>query len=110
MGESIVREQGKQLRIPFPESPEEIIVGPRHLTKYEKSRIIGARALQLSMGAPVLIESEELDPIIIAEQELSNNLLPLTIRRYLPDGRFQDIPLRILPKSPYPLAEENNQT
>jgi DNA-directed RNA polymerase subunit K/omega len=95
--------------IPFPESPEEIKVGPKHLTKYEKSRIIGARALQLSMGAPVLVESEELDPIIIAEQELEANLLPLTIRRYLPDERFQDIPLTLLLRSPYPLANENNQ-
>lgn len=103
------REQHKQLRIPFPDSPDEIIAGPRHLTKYEKSRIIGARALQLSMGAPILVDSEDvIDPIMIAEQELSNNVLPLTIRRYLPDGRFQDIPLKILPRHPYPLATEND--
>ena len=102
-------EQRKELPIPFPASPEEITVGPGHLTKYEKSRIIGARALQLSMGAPVLVESEELDPIIIAERELLGNLLPLTIRRYLPDGRFQDIPLRILPRSPFLLEKENDQ-
>ncbi|MFX1466315.1 MAG: DNA-directed RNA polymerase subunit K [Promethearchaeota archaeon] len=104
-------EQRRQLRIPFPKSPEEIKVGPGHLTKYEKSRIIGARALQLSMGAPILVEDFEdmLDPIIIAEQELINNLLPLTIRRYLPDGRFQDIPLRILPRSPFLQEEENDQ-
>jgi len=106
---TIVGEQRKQLRISFPKSPEEISVGPRHLTKYEKSRIIGTRALQLSMGAPVLVDDfEPIDPIIIAEQELSNNLLPLTIRRYLPDGRFQDIPLKILPRHPYPLVNEND--
>ena len=104
---TIVAEQDKQLRIKFPASPEEIKVGPGHLTKYEKSRIIGARALQLSMGAPILVDSEEvLDPIIIAEHELLSNILPLTIRRYLPDGRFQDIPLRILPRAPFLQEEE----
>ncbi len=107
---TIVTEQRKKLRITIPASPEEIIVGPGHLTKYEKSRIIGARALQLSMGAPILVDSEEaIDPIIIAEHELLSNLLPLTIRRYLPDGRFQDIPLRILPRSPFLLEKENDQ-
>lgn len=107
---TIVTEQPKQLRIKFPASPEEITVGPGHLTKYEKSRIIGARALQLSMGAPILVDTEEvLDPIIIAEAELSGNLLPLTIRRYLPDSRFQDIPLRILPRSPFLLENENDK-
>ncbi len=106
---TIVAEQRKKLRIKFPASPEEIKVGPGHLTKYEKSRIIGARALQLSMGAPILVDFEEvLDPIIIAEQELISNMLPLTIRRYLPDGRFQDIPLRILPSSPFLQEEESD--
>jgi len=58
------------------------------------------------MGAPILADFEEvLDPIIIAEQELLSNILPLTIRRYLPDGRYQDIPLRILPRSPYQQEE-----
>ena len=106
---AIVTEQRKELPIPFATSPEEITVGPGHLTKYEKSRIIGARALQLSMGAPILVEFEDiLDPIVIAEHELESGLLPITIRRYLPDRRFQDIPLRILSRHPYPFLTEND--
>ncbi|HLC86562.1 MAG TPA: DNA-directed RNA polymerase subunit K [Candidatus Nanoarchaeia archaeon] len=60
-------------------------------TKYEKARLIGARALQLSMGAPFLIKMEEYDlekinynPIEIAKLELEKGLLPITIRRPSP--------------------------
>ncbi|WXG45267.1 MAG: DNA-directed RNA polymerase subunit K [Candidatus Atabeyarchaeum deiterrae] len=65
------------------------------LTKYEKSRIIGARALQLSLGAPILIEIPAglTDPIAIADFELKANVLPITIRRKLPRGKFENIPL-----------------
>jgi DNA-directed RNA polymerase I, II, and III subunit RPABC2 len=70
-------------------------VGPPKITRFEKARIVGARALQISMGAPILIEVEGgfNSPIDIALQELENNILPITIRRTLPDGTFQDIPL-----------------
>ncbi|MDI6810607.1 MAG: DNA-directed RNA polymerase subunit K [archaeon] len=50
-------------------------------TKYEKARIIGARALQIAMGAPVLIETEELDPINIAIAEFEKSVIPITVRR-----------------------------
>ncbi len=75
---------------------EKISIGPPILTKYEKARVIGARALQISMGAPVLIEvsAEIRDPLQLAELEMP--ILPLTIRRKLPDGRFQEIPLQWL--------------
>ena len=60
-------------------------------TKYEKARIIGARALQLAMGAPLLIElkKEDLeimryDPIAIAKMEFEKGILPITIKRPLP--------------------------
>ena len=60
-------------------------------TKYEKARIIGARALQLAMGAPLLIElkKEDLeairyDPIAIAKMEFKKGILPITIKRPLP--------------------------
>ena len=53
-----------------------------NLTRFEKARIIGARALQLSMGAKPLIEVEEaLDPIDIATLELKKGLIPLDIRK-----------------------------
>lgn len=50
-------------------------------TKYEKARIIGARALQIAMGAPVLIETDELDPIEIAIQEFEKGVIPITVKR-----------------------------
>lgn len=50
------------------------------------------------MGAPVLIEIPEGDisPIDIALKELEAGVLPITIRRTLPDGTYQDIPLKWL--------------
>ena len=61
------------------------------LTKYEKARLIGARALQIAMGAPLLLELKEEDlekinynPIEIAKLELLKGVLPITIRRPMP--------------------------
>ena len=51
------------------------------LTRYEKARIVGARALQISMGAPALIESNTSDPIDIALEELKKGIIPITIKR-----------------------------
>jgi DNA-directed RNA polymerase subunit K len=60
-------------------------------TKYEEARIIGARALQISMGAPILTSflKKELvavafSPIEIAKKEFRDKALPLTIKRPLP--------------------------
>ncbi|MCD6575770.1 MAG: DNA-directed RNA polymerase subunit K [Nanoarchaeota archaeon] len=53
-------------------------------TKYEKARIIGARALQVAMGAPLLIKTKELNPIRIAEEEFEKEVLPITVRRNNP--------------------------
>ena len=47
--------------------------------RYERARIIGARALQIAMDAPVLIETDEIDSIRIAIQELTSDILPLTV-------------------------------
>mmetsp|Transcript_34416 Transcript_34416/g.67280 ORF Transcript_34416/g.67280 Transcript_34416/m.67280 type:complete len:136 (-) Transcript_34416:635-1042(-) len=61
------------------------------LTKYEKARVLGARALQISMGAPLMIEIEgETDALDIAAKELLKRTIPITIRRYLPNGTFED--------------------
>jgi len=77
-----------------------IWVGPPKLTRFEKARIVGARALQIALGAPILIElSENLtNPIDIALEELGSGILPITIRRTLPDETYQDIPLKWLLK------------
>ena len=60
-------------------------------TKYEKARIIGARALQLSMGAPIMIKLTEEDLIKlryntleIARIEFDKDLVPITVHRVLP--------------------------
>ncbi len=50
-------------------------------TRYEKARIIGARALQISMGAPVLIETDKKEPIDIAMEELEKEVIPITVKR-----------------------------
>ena len=77
---------------------KEIWIGPPKLTRFEKARIAGARALQISMGAPLLIETSKAftNPIEIAIKELEAGVLPITIRRRLPDGTHQDIPVRWL--------------
>ncbi len=77
---------------------KKIWIGPPKLTRFEKARIAGARALQISMGAPILVEpSEHLsNPIDIALKELESGILPMTIRRTLPDETYQDIPLKWL--------------
>ncbi|KAK3837264.1 MAG: RNA polymerase small common phosphorylated subunit [Linnemannia elongata] len=62
-----------------------------YMTKYERARILGARALQLSMNAPVLVDLEgETDALNIAMKELNNKMIPLVVRRYLPDNTYED--------------------
>ncbi|CAJ0944041.1 unnamed protein product, partial [Mesorhabditis belari] len=61
------------------------------MTKYERARILGTRALQIAMGAPVMVEIEgETDPLEIARKELKARKIPIIVRRYLPDGSFED--------------------
>lgn len=62
-----------------------------YMTKYERARILGTRALQISMNAPVLVPLDgESDPLEIAMKELSQRKIPLIVRRYLPDGSYED--------------------
>ena len=60
-------------------------------TKYEVARIIGARALQISMNAPILLnitkeklEEMNYDPIKIAELEFHSGILPISIKKPMP--------------------------
>ncbi|EFO85608.1 CRE-RPB-6 protein [Caenorhabditis remanei] len=63
------------------------------MTKYERARVLGTRALQIAMGAPVMVELEgETDPLEIARKELKQRRIPIIIRRYLPDGSYEDWP------------------
>eukprot|EP00834_Sanchytrium_tribonematis_P002804 NODE_94_length_21525_cov_0.751003.p14 type:complete len:163 gc:universal NODE_94_length_21525_cov_0.751003:11250-10762(-) len=78
------------------EIPKEKTTTP-YMTKYERARILGTRALQISMNAPVLVDTAgETDPLRIAEKELLEKVIPLIIRRYLPNGEYEDWPVREL--------------
>lgn len=90
--------------------PNKVRITTPYLTKYERARILGTRALQIrsvdgffvqrwrplkaaldSMNAPILVPAEgESDPLQIAIKELAAKKIPLVIRRYLPDGSFED--------------------
>ncbi|KAG5400930.1 hypothetical protein IGI04_015537 [Brassica rapa subsp. trilocularis] len=59
----------------------------KFMTEYERARILGTRC----MNAPVMVELEgETDPLEIAMKELRQRKIPFTIRRYLPDGSFEE--------------------
>jgi len=61
------------------------------MTKYERARILGTRALQISMNAPIMVDLEgETDPFQIALKELLARKVPLIVRRRLPDGSHED--------------------
>lgn len=61
-----------------------------YMTKYERARILGTRALQISMNAPPLVPIEgETDPLQIAMKELAAKKIPLIVRRTLPDGSYE---------------------
>jgi len=90
--------ESRELRKKYKEVKKFVKIGNIFLTRYEKARIVGARALQISFGAPILVEKpmDVIDPIKIAQLELKSRILPLTIRRKLPDGEFQDISINKL--------------
>lgn len=64
----------------------------QEFTKYERARILGARALQISMDAPMLMKVDEkeldavnYDPLRLAEKELDSGVLPIEINRPMPE-------------------------
>jgi DNA-directed RNA polymerase subunit K len=58
-------------------------VSESNYTRFERARILGARALQVSLGAPILIDvpPELIDPVEIAEREFAQGVIPITVRR-----------------------------
>ena len=72
-----------------------IVTGPPRLTRFEKARIMGARALQLSLGAPIFIEipKNATTSLEIAIEELKQRVIPIVIKRTLPNGDYQNIPI-----------------
>jgi len=73
----------------------EIVTGPPTLTRYERARIMGARALQLTLGAPVFIEipKNATSSLEIAMDELKQRVIPIVIKRTLPNGDYQHLSL-----------------
>ena len=72
-----------------------IQTGPPTLTRFEKARIMGSRALQLSLGAPPFIDFSKniTTSLEIAMEELHQRVIPIVIRRTLPNGDYQNIPI-----------------
>lgn len=64
------------------------------LTRFEKARLISARALQLALGAPLLVNiKQDLEPNEIAKIELSKKVLPLAVLREYPNGTIKRVEL-----------------
>ena len=62
-----------------------------YMTKYEKARILGTRALQISKNSPVMVDvNGETDSLKIAQMELRERKIPIIVRRYLPDDTYED--------------------
>jgi len=74
----------------------------QQFTKYEEARILGARALQLAMNAPLLVKIDQkdlekinFDVLKIAEIELNSGVLPISINKPFPkrkDGKLKRVP------------------
>jgi len=90
-------------------------------TKYEKARILGARALQLSMNAPFLLsipkeklEEISFDPLKIAEIEFNAGILPITVKRPFPkreeiEKEEEEIEAEEIPEEPVAVEEKKEE-
>ena len=71
--------------------PEADRITSKFMTKYERARILGSRALQISKNAPLMVDpGDESNPYKLAEVELSEKKIPFIVRRYLPDASYED--------------------
>jgi len=91
----IVETQPPHEPVEIPVEKGKITIGPPTLTRFEKARITGARALQLSLGAPPFIAIPETarTSLDIAIEELEQRVIPIVIRRVLPNSDYQNIPI-----------------
>lgn len=78
----------------IPAQGSKVLIGPPWLTRFERARITGSRSLQLSLGAPPMIKvpNDANSSIALAVAEIEHKALPISIRRILPNGQYQDIP------------------
>jgi DNA-directed RNA polymerase I, II, and III subunit RPABC2 len=73
--------------------PKEDRITMPYLTKYERVRVLGTRAKQISLGAKILVKNVDLttkSPIEIAKIELELGVIPFKIRRPLPNGKVEE--------------------
>ena len=89
----IITESADHEPVEIKNSTDVINTGPPTLTRFEKARIMGSRALQLSLGAPPFIDfSKNISTSLeIAMEELHQKVIPIVIRRTLPNGDYQNI-------------------
>jgi DNA-directed RNA polymerase subunit K/omega len=73
---------------------DRMIWPPDRLTRFEFARILGARSLQISLGAPILVKTEATDPIEIAKAEFLEKMVPITVKRRLPSGEEMIIDIK----------------
>gem|GEM_PF-1371593 len=80
-----------------PDYISQVRIPPYGITRFEKARLIGLRWLELAQGAKPMVEVHPGDSLIdIARREVETGILPLHVRRHLPDGTYCDIPLKVL--------------
>jgi len=89
----IITESVDHEPVEIKDSTNQWATGQTTLTRFEKARIMGSRALQLSLGAPPFIDfSKNISTSLeIAEEELKQKVIPIVIRRTLPNGDYQNI-------------------
>ena len=86
-------EQNEVNNIQNNDVPKEDRITMPFLTKYERVRVLGTRAKQISLGAKILVKNVDLTtktPIEIAKIELNYGIIPFKIRRALPNGKIEE--------------------
>ena len=61
-----------------------------YMTKYERARVLGTRALHLAKGAIAMVETDETDALKIAALELTAGVIPIIVQRQLPSGVVEE--------------------
>jgi len=89
----IITESVDHEPVEIKDSTNQWATGQTTLTSFERARIMGSRALQLSLGAPPFIDfSKNISTSLeIAMEELDQKVIPIVIRRTLPNGDYQNI-------------------
>ena len=89
----IITKDFQHVPVEITSKDDRVVAGPITLTRFEKARIMGARALQLSLGAPVFIEipKNATSSLEIAMEELKQRVIPIVIKRTLPNGDYQHL-------------------